>query len=178
MKAGYKYFTYFADELPQIVKKFFPCISSERKDTFIAGNSMGAYGAFKLAMLRPERYIAAGGISGGYTPSDHILNSTLGFSMDYWEDIFGDIQDIKTGNNDILALAQKLSESKEPKPELYMWCGTEDWLLYQNHQIKDGLNRLGFNLTYSESTGMHSWECWDKVIRDFLDWIPLKKGEN
>ena len=46
---GYRYFTYVADELPQLVKKVLP-VSSARKDTFVAGNSMGGYGAYKLAL--------------------------------------------------------------------------------------------------------------------------------
>lgn len=53
MAHGPAYFTYIADELPQICQRLFR-LSDKREDTFIAGNSMGGYGALKAALSRPE----------------------------------------------------------------------------------------------------------------------------
>ena len=39
-------------------------VSSRREDTYIAGLSMGGYGAFKAAMTYPQRYAAFGSFSG------------------------------------------------------------------------------------------------------------------
>ena len=47
---GYNYYTALAEELPKVLKRFFPNISSKREKTFIAGLSMGGYGSFKLAL--------------------------------------------------------------------------------------------------------------------------------
>ncbi|MGB4406586.1 MAG: alpha/beta hydrolase family protein [Sphaerochaeta sp.] len=60
---GFPYFTYVADELPALVKEMFN-ISSKREDTFVAGLSMGGYGAIKLALSRPEQYGYAASLSG------------------------------------------------------------------------------------------------------------------
>ena len=49
--------------------KFFPCISDLREDNFVAGNSMGGYGALKLALSRPDRFCAAASLSGGVDAS-------------------------------------------------------------------------------------------------------------
>ena len=51
---GQHYFTYLVEELPAVPGK---CIRLQpaREDTLIAGNSMGGYGAFKAALLHPER---------------------------------------------------------------------------------------------------------------------------
>ena len=49
--------------MPAVVRNVFP-LSSERKDNFVAGLSMGGYGAFKLALTHPERYAAAASLSG------------------------------------------------------------------------------------------------------------------
>lgn len=46
-KHGYRYFDYLAKELPRAVGNFFHG-SLERKDNYIAGLSMGGYGAFIL----------------------------------------------------------------------------------------------------------------------------------
>ena len=46
----FDYYTALAEELPQILKRFFPNMTSKREKTFIAGLSMGGYGCFKLAL--------------------------------------------------------------------------------------------------------------------------------
>ena len=57
------YGTFLKEELPRIVQSFFP-ISSDRRDNFVAGLSMGGYGAFLLALSQPERFAAAASLSG------------------------------------------------------------------------------------------------------------------
>ena len=60
---GGRYWELVAEELPQIVHSSF-AVSTRREDTFVAGLSMGGYGAMKLALRRPERFAAAGSLSG------------------------------------------------------------------------------------------------------------------
>ena len=50
---GQKYFTYLTEELPRYLADIFG-LAPRREDTFIAGNSMGGYGAFKAALLHPS----------------------------------------------------------------------------------------------------------------------------
>ena len=45
MKRGFRYWTHLTEELPTLVHRFFPALSTAREDTFVAGLSMGAYGA-------------------------------------------------------------------------------------------------------------------------------------
>ena len=68
MKHGRKWRTYIGEELPAVCHDFFPRISQKREDTYIAGLSMGGYGAYALAMTYPEQYNAAAGLSGAYMP--------------------------------------------------------------------------------------------------------------
>ncbi len=63
MVHGGKFFTFLTEELPAVVHDLFP-LSTERADTFVAGLSMGGYGAFKLALSRPDLYAAAASLSG------------------------------------------------------------------------------------------------------------------
>ena len=176
MEVGYKYFTFLSEELPNIIAKLLPCISEKREDTFIAGNSMGAYGAVKIALKCPDRYMAAGGFSGGYDVTDHILSVGLGYPDHYWSDIFGKPENV--GKEDISTIAEEMSHKKGPKPHLYIWCGLEDWLLYQNHKVKDQLNSAGYDFTYCESKGSHSWADWDHQIEKFMDWTKSIREED
>ena len=63
MLHGGKFFTFLTEELPALARALFP-LSSARSDTFVAGLSMGGYGAFKLALSRPDLYAAAASLSG------------------------------------------------------------------------------------------------------------------
>ena len=53
---GERYFSYIADELPQIMERMLPGLSRRRADRYIAGLSMGGYGALKCVLTYPERY--------------------------------------------------------------------------------------------------------------------------
>src|SRR5512134_1938552 len=64
MVYGGKYWQFVSEEVPAVVQSLFP-LSSDRKDNFVAGLSMGGYGAFKLALTYPERFAAAASLSGG-----------------------------------------------------------------------------------------------------------------
>lgn len=52
-----RYWTFLGEELPDLAQAFFP-ISDRRQDTFVAGLSMGGYGAFKLGLSYPDRFAA------------------------------------------------------------------------------------------------------------------------
>ena len=59
---GSRWWDYISEELPAILPGFFN-VSTKREDTFVAGLSMGGFGAFKLALNHPERYAAAARLS-------------------------------------------------------------------------------------------------------------------
>lgn len=63
MAYGGDYLTFLAEELPEFLRQYFPLSRSKEKN-FAAGNSMGGYGAFLLAMSYPQQYKAAFSLSG------------------------------------------------------------------------------------------------------------------
>src|SRR5688572_8749608 len=60
---GGRFWAFLSDELPALVGEFFR-VSARREDTYVAGLSMGGYGAFKWALRQPERFAAAASMSG------------------------------------------------------------------------------------------------------------------
>src|SRR6478609_11942097 len=60
---GGRYWTFLSEELPALVSSFFR-VSERREDTFVAGLSMGGYGALKWALREPARFAAAASMSG------------------------------------------------------------------------------------------------------------------
>ncbi|MEG2003404.1 MAG: alpha/beta hydrolase family protein, partial [Clostridia bacterium] len=158
MDCGYSnYFTFISKELPFICRDFFPKMSTKREDTFIAGLSMGGYGAVKCALAESETFGKAASLSGAFDIKKR-SKSKYGLS------VFG----ADSEKHEIDTYAKALAQSQKPKPELFIWCGTEDGLLEINHEKRDMLVSLGYNVSYSESTGSHCWESWDEQIVNAL----------
>ena len=73
----HRYYSYVAEELPIVTANLFHG-SLEPKDQYIAGFSMGGYGAAKIALRNPGRYAAVGVLSGGMDMEDHMVRGTGG----------------------------------------------------------------------------------------------------
>jgi S-formylglutathione hydrolase FrmB len=170
MKSGGRYWEFISDELPRIVKSFFP-VSARREDTFVAGLSMGGYGALKLALRCPEKFAAAASLSGA--------TDIYGFwkeKDDFDKDmslVFGMPEEFAGSENDLFELSSELKESGKPVPALFQACGTEDFLYEGNLKFRDHLLKLGYDLHYQDSPGIHCWDFWDDKIRDVLKWLPI-----
>ena len=165
MKHGGAWFKAIAEELPDFVNRTFQ-VSTERKDTFIAGLSMGGYGALKTALRYPERFAAAGIMSAVTDIIDKFSTETFPSGM--WHDIFGSPEETVANGNDIFTLIRELAD-KEVKPDIIHFCGNEDFLLKDNRKLRDALEDLKWrNYLYKETPGAHSWEFWDRHIQDIL----------
>lgn len=162
MKYGARYYTYVAHELPRLMREFFN-VSDKREDNFIAGLSMGGYGALKIGLRNPELFSAAAGLS---------AVADINWIRDWREvsvPIFGESAEIPE-EEDLFALAEKVAAQKV-KPRLYTCIGREDFLYEGNLRLKEKLERLGYDFTYRESAGEHNWEFWDEHIRGVLKWM-------
>lgn len=172
-KYGAKYWTFVSEELPRIVNSFFR-VSQKREDTFAAGLSMGGYGALKLGLLCPDKFAGVASLSGAadmeklFTREDPALSK----EMEY---IFGSYEELKGSDNDLVAVAERHIEKGTDLPQIYMVCGTEDFLYQNNIAFRDRFaGRLP--LTYKEGPGVHDWAFWDCWIQDVLKWMFNKEG--
>jgi putative tributyrin esterase len=174
MAHGGRFFTYLTEELPALLHMYLP-LSTQRSDTFIAGLSMGGYGAFKLALSRPDLYAAAGSLSGALDLAE-VINTHGDRSDLVWlegmQNNFGDLDKVAGGPHDLFALAKQVSGSTI-KPRLFQYCGTEDFLYADNFRFRDFIRPLGFDYTYKETPGDHNWKYWDAEIQTFLKWLAL-----
>ena len=165
MECGYqRYYTYVAKELPQICRSFFRGMSSKRELNWVAGLSMGGYGALKIGLNESEHFSRAICFSGAYTIEDRPY-------APYWTAIFGEGE--QCVKHTITNAIERLAAENRPKPKIYMACGTEDALLEDNRKTRDMLLKNGFELEYVEAPGSHTWEFWDSQIERALGrWIP------
>ena len=173
MAQGNRYWSYIADELPVVARSFFP-LSARREDNFVAGLSMGGYGAFKLAFRHPTRYAAAASLSGALRDfaEDAAASADPAWVAELTR-IFGNLDKFTGSDNDVYALAARVARAKGPAPQLFQCCGTEDFLYADNLRFKAHAETLGLPLTYEEGPGEHEWGYWDTMIQRVLAWLPL-----
>jgi len=167
---GPAYYDYIAKELPQMINWMFP-VSGKREDTFIAGLSMGGSGAFKLAMTNPRQYSHAAVLSGSFGNLDDRIKK--GNSV--WSLAFEPGKSTKGADNDPYFLAGEIIRKKIDYPELYICCGTGDFLYGENCEFRKHLDELGFRYQYHEQPGSHDFNFWDDEIKRIFAWLPIKK---
>ncbi|MGO4498492.1 alpha/beta hydrolase [Paenibacillus sp. 2RAB27] len=167
MASGPKYWEFVSEELPVLARSFFP-LAEERELNYVAGLSMGGYGAMKLALSHPNRYAAGASLSGAVD----IVERATAFPNDF-QMIYGDVTTVKNSPNDLFYLANQLVASKQEQPRLYQCCGTEDFLYEDNIRFRDYCLAQGLEITYEEESATHEWGYWDRKIQHVLEWLPL-----
>lgn len=172
---GMNYWTYIAEELPEICHELFPQLSTKREKTYAAGLSMGGYGALKLGLRKPEKFAAVASLSGAVL---------LGIQMEvmlqireqaYWEGIFGPMDEVENSDNAPLHLLEKLAASNQEAPRIFLACGEQDMLFEANQEMSKKLTAFGVEHTFESGAGDHNWVFWDRWIQRALVWMFEKK---
>jgi S-formylglutathione hydrolase FrmB len=158
---GHPYWTFLTDELPHLVSSFFH-VSTRPEDTFVAGLSMGGYGALKWALREPHRFAAAASLSG-------VLD--LAALVDQRQELFARVFDGTPGEDDDL-FALLAAADAPALPPLHISCGTEDPLVDGNRRFVRAAQAVGAELTVDFRPGEHEWDFWDDEIQQVLAWLP------
>ena len=168
---GERYWDYVSEELPKTMHRFFR-LSDRPEDTFVAGLSMGGYGAMRLALTYPERFAAAGSFSGAVdlgaiaVRPEHEKESRR---------IFGENLAFYGTEADNLYLMKKNANAPH-KPRLFVSCGTDDFLFGMQGPFVELLEENGWEVKRRDFPGAsHTWEFWDQELQVFLDFIKDTK---
>ncbi len=159
------YETFIGEELVNMTRKMFP-LSDKREDTFIAGLSMGGYGALRNGIVYSDTFSHIIGLSSAI----HIFEDT---SEEANIGLFDNLEEAsKTDLNPMIAVEEMLS-AKRSVPRFYISCGRQDDLLKVNEAFRDFLLSKGIDVTWDEEDYGHEWDFWDSQIKKVLDWLPL-----
>ena len=165
-KAHAYYGQYVGQELLDITRNIFP-LSDKREDTFIAGFSMGGYGAIRNGLKYSQNFSKIGMISPAlitddivdYTDDNNVLRS-----KNYYESIFGNLDEIAGSDKD----PKYLIENCPDIPDIYMACGFDDFLFEKSTDFYDFLKSKGIDATFVEAEGEHTWDFCDKYLKEFI----------
>ena len=165
-KAHAYYGEYVGQELLDITRNIFP-LSHRREDTFIAGFSMGGYGAVRNGLKYHENFSKIGMISAALI-TDDIVNYTedgnVLRSRDFYESIFGDLDELKGSDMDPKALIEGCANV----PDIYMACGEDDFLFEKNSDFHEFLKDMDIDVDFVKASGEHTWEFSEKYIKEFI----------
>ena len=137
--------TYVMDEvIPQITERF----DADPGRVAIGGISMGGFGAYDLALLRPGRFCAAG----GHSPALWLSGG------DSAPGAFDDAEDFE--RNDVIA---KVQSDPGAFGEIPIWndAGDEDPFLISDVRFDEALESGGADLTAHTWPGGHERGYWD-----------------
>ncbi|MCF0109606.1 MAG: acetylesterase [Erysipelotrichaceae bacterium] len=175
--SGDMFSTFIGKELVEVTRDMFP-LSHERQDTFIGGLSMGGYGALTNGLKYHDTFgyivaLSSGLILERVLASDDSPNPMPTHRRSYYESVFGDLDKLIGSDMDYNALAKKVKDEKN-KPAIYLACGTEDALYPPNVEYRKLLEKYGYDVTWVEGPGGHTWDFWDEYLLKALKWLPLE----
>ena len=172
MAHGARWRDFIADELPRVMRETFP-LSADREKNFIAGCSMGGFGALKLGFAEPEKWGAIGIFSAAHMedrPDSPRVQAAL--MRVYGGDIDGCdariVRDILRDNASNLAL------------RVWHACGDADRLRENARKSRaffEALPEGSIRYHFEELPGRHDWPLWDAMAARFIDWLALPKPE-
>ncbi|MDP4624503.1 MAG: alpha/beta hydrolase-fold protein [Akkermansiaceae bacterium] len=140
------------DEVPRLVSE----VTGNSPDAplFIAGLSMGGYGALRIGATYPDRFTAFAGHSSitRFSEMSQFVEEPL--------DAYGEIdEEENTVINTIL-------RNKDSLPPFHFDCGVDDELIEGNRRLYAELREAGISCSYQEFPGGHEWPYWVEHIRD------------
>jgi S-formylglutathione hydrolase FrmB len=164
---GGRYWTFLSEELPELVHGWFR-LSQRREETFVAGLSMGGYGALKWALRQPERFAAAASLSGALDVAGLRTSRIRPEDPRLFDRVFGTAPVAGTAD-DLLAMVAHADPAT--LPALYVACGEQDELLPDNRRFLEGCAAASVRVASSITAGAHDWDYWDAAIQDVLGWL-------
>jgi putative tributyrin esterase len=163
---GQLYFTYLVEELPRYLADVFG-LAPVREDTYIAGISMGGYGAFKAAFLFPERYAAAASLSGMLSLEILRLMPDDPRKPEF-EHLFGNLEQLAGSEHDPATWLRRAAQNPAALPRLYMAVSRQEDLYPLNQLFYAASQQAGIEIDYHEADGGHNWFFWNTQIRRVL----------
>ncbi|MEO8727096.1 MAG: alpha/beta hydrolase-fold protein [Acidobacteriaceae bacterium] len=138
-----------------------------RDSRFIAGLSMGGYGAIKAGLRDPRKFAVVGGFSSALDVTRYPSRWTtarLAFGPHF--DSQKDPQ-----NDDYVLLAQA---DTAQLPYFFVSCGADDPLLHSSRELVSMMGDLHVGYEYHEFPGAHTWRFWDRSIAALLRELALR----
>ncbi|MBQ1850332.1 MAG: alpha/beta fold hydrolase [Lachnospiraceae bacterium] len=171
ISSGHQFCTFLGEELLGFVRKTFQ-LAMNKDETYIMGLSMGGFGALHTALYYPDKFGKLAALSSALivhevaTMKEGEGNPVANY--EYYRECFGDPSKVLESDNNPETLIKKLKASGQTIPEIFMACGTEDFLIERNRELHRFLEEQNVPHVYEEDTGIHDMVFWSKAVEKFI----------
>ncbi len=169
------YKTFITEEMIEYLSRMF-VFPKERERNFIAGLSMGGYGALHLGLSRPDLYAGCASFSGALDLQQFANNMTG--EMEIMGKVLFNIENGTLPESaNLFKLAENVAKlDKKDQPKLLITCGDDDFAPFyitpQNEKYYDHIKDLSLaNLKYMKWGGNHEWKVWDRSLVYAFDYF-------
>lgn len=169
---GKKYGDFVGEEVLQRCQKWFH-LPNDRTRTFIAGNSMGGFGALKFGLSYSETFSKLFALS---AMPDIKASWQANPDRDAWlQSLFGSPDQVTNSTNDIGYL---IAQQQNNAPEIWQFCGREDPFFAMNDRLAQQIETKRLRHTFVTVPGGHEWRLWDQAIDRILKMIATHERQN
>jgi enterochelin esterase-like enzyme len=151
------------EDVPEAVKSVLPNVDPTR--LYLAGLSMGGYGAIRLGMKYADRIA---GISA------HSSITRIEQLQDHVQEPISEFLYSGAENVDIMHWTR---QNRGRLPPLRFDCGQQDSLLQGNRALHEALLETGIEHEYEEFEGGHTWEYWRTHLLRTLRFIAKLEAQ-
>ena len=171
---GHKYCSLLGQDIINYLRETFG-LAMTREDTWIGGASMGGFGALHTALAFPDRFSGVVALSSALIVHQ-LPKMEPGFAnpmanYDYYAETFGDLKTAEERDCNPELLYRNAAGEGKPLPRIYMACGTEDFLVAENRNMRDFLEAQKADYIYKEGPGVHDWSFWVPRSQEGIRWL-------
>jgi enterochelin esterase-like enzyme len=148
------YESWIVEDVIDVMKEQYPQIT-DKSPIFIAGLSMGGFGAMRLGAKYPNVFKAFSGLS-----SITHFNQIGKFVADF--------EQLKLDATEKDGVFEWILKNKNLLPPFRFDCGTDDILIEHNRQLHQELKNNEISHIYQEFSGGHTWEYWTEHLPNTL----------
>ncbi len=156
--------SWIGDELPALTKKEINHVS-KNSSFYIAGLSMGGYGAIRIGSIYSHIF---SGISGHSSVTN--IKDLITFVEEDWS--------FWNSEKQLDSIYDVIVANKEGLPPIRFDCGTEDELLQPNRYLHENLTKLDVKHLYEEFPGGHDWNYWNEQVERTFKFFNEIDGNN
>jgi len=153
--SGYDFEKWIVEDVPGALEEAIPGVSSS-SPLFIAGLSMGGFGALKLGAKYGNKFKAI---------SAHSSITSLGQMELFVEESLNHYCRQNKVDEDVF---ETIIKYRYGLPPFRFDCGTDDLLIEYNRRLHQSLIENEITHVYKENPGEHGWPYWEKHISESL----------
>lgn len=168
---------FFGEELVEVTRSVLP-LSDRREDTWIAGISMGGYGALINGLRFRERFSKIGMLSPalGYRLKNNKVPENCPVPAGELQETLGTWEDYSGSYRDERHMIMSAAENGQPVPEIFVGIGKNDPLYPAAGRFREYSREAGLEPEWYEAAGGHDHTFWKQALDPLFRFLTGKEG--